>query len=36
VTLSSIADALFGDAAGSRSLQDAAEACLPDLSSLTR
>ncbi len=36
VTLSKLADALLGDAAGSRSLQAAAEACLPDLSSLTR
>lgn len=36
VTISSIADALLGGPGGSRSLQDAAEACLPDLSSLTR
>jgi hypothetical protein len=36
VTLSRLADALLGDEAGSRSLQDAAQACLPDLSSLTR
>lgn len=36
VTLSGIASALLGDKAGATSLQNAAEACLPQLSSLTR